>query len=374
MARDDLRNEKLSACDGVQSTACDQVRQEVRDAAAEYVRMTGGGGGGISIGEQDETMILAQGTIDGVLTGKLQGYGNSVVDGVTGAVGAAWTGLKALLGDDAAQAKVEDGAGAAYDYVSDPDNWPYLMGALTPEQREQLAQAYERGDGQAVGKILGEQAANLPIGSGGMGTIKKVGNVVDDAGRSAKSAKELEDEFVPAAEETKSLGKIDGVFETQGLTRNPLDFPDGVKMVRELEKSGLDHDEAVRAARAFIGSGSTPPIATPLDVTDRLVKVVPAGGQPSAGTGYWMRESEFANLQKEPATIANRLGLPPGMQVDQFDVYQITPRQGALAFESRVAPTTVNGIPNATGGATQTIVVNRSQFTLPVKIGTIRTK
>lgn len=85
---------------------------------------------------------------------------------------------------------MKDGAGAAYDYVSDPDNWPYLLGALAPEQREQLAQAYERGDGQAVGKILGEQVANLPIGSGGLGTIKKVGNVVDDAGSSSAAVPE----------------------------------------------------------------------------------------------------------------------------------------------------------------------------------------
>ena len=112
-------------------------------------------------------------------------------------------------------------------------------------------------------------------------------------------------------------------------------------------------------------------MATPLDYSDKLVKVVPAGGQPSATTGYWMRESELTILLTEPASLANKLGLPPGMQVDRYDVFQISPQNGAIAFESKVAPTTVGGIPNTTGGATQAIVVNRSQFSLPVKIDSV---
>ncbi len=101
------------------------------------------------------------------------------------------------------------------------------------------------------------------------------------------------------------------------------------------------------------------------------MKVVPSGGQPSTSTGYWMRESELLALKKNPAEIANKLGLPPGMHVNKFDVYQITPRQGAVVFESKIAPTTVNGIPHTTGGAKQSIVVNRDQFTPPVKTGSI---
>jgi hypothetical protein len=62
------------------------------------------------------------------------------------------------------------------------------------------------------------------------------------------------------------------------------------------------------------------------------------------------------------------------MQVNSFYVYQITPRQGAVVFESTIAPTTVNGVPNTTGGAKQSIVVDRTQFTPPVKIGTIVVK
>lgn len=84
-----------------------------------------------------------------------------------------------------------------------------------------------------------------------------------------------------------------------------------------------------------------------------------------------MKESQLEALKADPANLANKLGLPPGMQVDSFDVFQITPKQGAVVYESKIAPTTVNGLPNTMGGAMQDIVVDRSQFTLPVKTGTI---
>jgi filamentous hemagglutinin len=178
-------------------------------------------------------------------------------------------------------------------------------------------------------------------------------------------------EFTMQADKASLPVKVDGTFETVGLKRDPLTFPDGVKMVQSLQKTGLTLDEAIREARSFINSGATPPVATPLDVTDKLVKVVPAGGQPSTTTGYWMRESELTKLQQDPATMANRLGLPPGMQVDKFDVYQIVPRQGAMTYESTIAPTKVDGVANTTGGAKQTIVLDRTQFTPPVKTGSI---
>ena len=57
---------------------------------------------------------------------------------------------------------------------------------LTPEQTEELATAYERGGGKTVGRQLGEQIANLPIGSGGLGSIKVVGKGVDAASNVGK--------------------------------------------------------------------------------------------------------------------------------------------------------------------------------------------
>jgi hypothetical protein len=62
------------------------------------------------------------------------------------------------------------------------------------------------------------------------------------------------------------------------------------------------------------------------------------------------------------------------MQVESYDVYQITPKHGAVVFESQVAPTKVDGIPNTTGDATQSLVMDRSKFTALVKTDTITIK
>ena len=166
----------------------------------------------------------------------------------------------------------------------------------------------------------------------------------------------------------------DGIFQPLGLNRNPLDFPDGVKMVQQLQETGLSQQEAIDVAASYIHTGSTLPVATPIDITDKLVKVVPAGGAPSSTTGYWIRESELTVLKQDTASLSSKLGLPPGMQVENYDVYQIVPHDGAVVFESKIAPTTVDGIPNTTGGVNQTIVVDRNQFTLPVKIDSIAVK
>ena len=87
-----------------------------------------------------------------------------------------------------------------------------------------------------------------------------------------------------------------------------------------------------------------------------------------------MHESDLAILKQDSASLSSKLGLPPNMQVDSYDVYQIVPHNGAVVFESKIAPTAVDGIPNTTGGVNQTIVVDRNQFTPPVKIDTIAVK
>jgi hypothetical protein len=42
-----------------------------------------------------------------------------------------------------------------------------------------------------------------------------------------------------------------------------------------------------------------------------------------------------------------------------------------MTYESTIAPTKVDGVANTTGGAKQTIVLDRTQFTPPVKTGSI---
>ena len=110
-----------------------------------------------------------------------------VIDSVKATGSLVGTLLRGAFGDEPSQQALKTGAGKTWDYVKNPDNWPYLFGAMTPEQREQLAQAYENGDGKTVGQLLGEQAtnllSNLPSG-GATGTIKLVKAVdkVEDVG------------------------------------------------------------------------------------------------------------------------------------------------------------------------------------------------
>ena len=253
---------------------------------------------------------------------------------------------------------------------------------LAAEGNKRLGTTYSSPDDLVKTGILSVQEGELLKAARADSMVNFLGAVILPSGAKssppASASKNSVNEFVPAPGNTvKATAKapVDGDFETQGLKNiDPMRLPDGVKMVRELEKSGVSTEDAKRIAQGYISSGSTPPVATPLDITDKLVKVVPSGGAPGANSGYWMTESQLKNLQQNPAELSNKLGLPPNMQVSSYDIFEIKPRQGALAFESTIAPTTVNGVPDTVGGAKQMIVVDRNQFTPPVKTGSITTQ
>jgi hypothetical protein len=137
---------------------------------------------------RNHTENLAQDAMGSVRLNTALGYGKAVVDGVADLAKGVWIGLKAITGDSEARQQVRDGTKSGFEYISNPNNLPYLLGMLTPEQTEELAAAYEKGDGKTVGRILGEQFANLPIGGGGLGTIKVVGKGVDAAADAGKLA------------------------------------------------------------------------------------------------------------------------------------------------------------------------------------------
>ncbi len=172
---DKQRNSALAACEGQSSSHCQTLRQDVRVAAADYIRATE-----VQLDlrygqERDEALALARQSMGGMtLSDMVGGYAQATQEGLDALWQGAKTAAQALMGDPQAQAELREGAGQFWDTVQDPQNWPYLLGAMTPQQREELAQAYERGDIKTVGRLTGEQVANLPSG-GGMGSIKKVG-------------------------------------------------------------------------------------------------------------------------------------------------------------------------------------------------------
>lgn len=297
--------------------------------------------------------------------------GNQALDGLKNlSVGA----LRAVTGNIDVEALKNLPAAIAQSVRGAGESLGGALAAKTPEGSELLTQLYGRSDASTTAAIVAATPAALLVTP--VPLVGRAGGA--GGGKVTNAAKNSLDEFVPGQNggTAKSTAKapIDGIFDTQGLNIDPMRLADGVKMVRELEKTGLTHKEAVDQARGFISAGSTPPVAKPLDATDSLVKVVPSGGAPSSSTGYWMSKSEFETLSKDPVAMSSKLGLPPKQQVESFDVFEIKPRQGALVFESAVAPTTVNGKPDMSGGAKQTIVVDRNQFTPPVKTGSISIK
>lgn len=185
---DRQRNQQLAACEGQNTPQCTKAVADVRQAAAEYVRANAMDQGltVVYATEHNETIQLAKSTLgDYTVWNVVKGAADSTVEGIKGLAGAAYTGFKAVTGDEQASAQAKAGLGAAWDFVSEPDNWPQLLGAMSPEQREQLAVAYETGNGKAVASTLGEVLSNLPVG-GGAGTIKKVTTLADMAEDAAR--------------------------------------------------------------------------------------------------------------------------------------------------------------------------------------------
>ncbi len=182
-ALDQQRNQQLQACAEQASASCQGLVVEVRQAAAEYIR----GSSAVIFApqtyfaERQETQALARATMDGYTVWNIgQGFVESVADGVIAMAGAASVGFKAMRGDERAKSDIRKMGDAALAFLSNPDNWPQLLGAMSPEQRLELANAYERGDGAAVAKSLGEVLSNLPV-AGGAGTVKTVGKNVTKA-------------------------------------------------------------------------------------------------------------------------------------------------------------------------------------------------
>jgi hypothetical protein len=111
-------------------------------------------------------------------------------------------------------------------------------------------------------------------------------------------------------------------------------------------------------------------LANPVEIGNRLYKVVPEGRMPGPNSEYWATREEIDALKGlDRDQIANRLGLPlESQQVPRFDVVEIKAMHPTTTFTSKIAPTTQNGWSQA-GGGIQTLVTDRSAFTPPVNTG-----
>jgi LysM repeat protein len=159
-------------------------------------------------------------------------------------------------------------------------------------------------------------------------------------------------------------------FEALGITQSPLSLPEGRQLINALEQAGFDRQAAIGRAQDLLTTGSTVPIATPIDQTDRLFKVVPQGARAPTGSPFYLSESQYRSLLADPANAPGRLGLPASQYANSYDIYVTRPADsGTVVFESTIAPTR-QGSYLQPGGLRQTLVINPAQFTPPALIGT----
>ena len=118
-----------------------------------------------------------------------------------------------------------------------------------------------------------------------------------------------------------------------------------------------------------LGSGKTIPQKVTNQQGAELFKVVKKGGVPSPTTEYWVTKTELDDLISKGSNLESKSGLPLGSMADEYDIYKITANQPAHTYRSIIAPTTQRGYAT-TGGATQTLVLDRSLWSTPVKYNT----
>jgi hypothetical protein len=183
----------LKDCKDSVTPDCQKARQDVRNAAAEYIRNNNSDPFTADLrrtyqDEKNETIGLALGTLDGKAVGAVQGIASSLVDSAAAFGKLVMNVSGSAFGDKQSQLDLREGAGATWDFVKDINNWPQLLGAMSLQDREKLATAYEKGDGKTVGQILGEQALNLPIIGAGSGVVRNISKVDKGKGPSTSAA------------------------------------------------------------------------------------------------------------------------------------------------------------------------------------------
>ncbi|WP_409028194.1 hypothetical protein OX462_08705 [Janthinobacterium sp. SUN098] len=166
-------------------------------------------------------------------------------------------------------------------------------------------------------------------------------------------------------------------FRTAGLPREAidsyLDSGPGQQFLRELRTADPAASADTLYARAVeqLASGSTLPDLQPMAAA--LVKIVPHGQNVSPYSPYFTTSAQLQLASGRCATLADCFGLPLKSEAPLYDVYQIMPKGTVNVFVSQVAPTEeLGGLVRRKGGAQQYLLPNRSLWSAPVLIGTIK--
>jgi filamentous hemagglutinin len=220
---------------------------------------------------------------------------------------------------------------------------------------------------------LSSEAASYAEFALGVGAAAKAGSMVNTltATQAANSA--------AAKLSYEDIAK----FGAKGLNVTPdvMQTPQAKALIAEYRAAGVDARDATDYAFGVLQTGNTLPTVRTVAANEELIKVVPKSAMADDGVSkfspYFMTRSEYDSLSKlSPSEIGQRLGLPAEQNIRGtllgFEAYSITPKPGTApkVFTSTVAPVE-QGAYTARGGAQQTIVPNRSQWTEPKSIGSI---
>ena len=166
-------------------------------------------------------------------------------------------------------------------------------------------------------------------------------------------------------------------FKTAGLQREVIDpyleSGPGQQLLRELHAADPAAPAETIYARAVeqLASGSTLPDLQAMSAA--LVKIVPHGQNVSAYSPYFTTSVQLQLASSRCATLADCFGLPLKSEAPLYDVYQIMPKGTVNVFVIQVAPTQeLGGLVRRKGGAQQYLLPNRSLWSAPVLIGTIK--
>jgi uncharacterized Zn-binding protein involved in type VI secretion len=160
-------------------------------------------------------------------------------------------------------------------------------------------------------------------------------------------------------------------YKTHGITADPMKSPEGRRLVKQFEEQGMSERTAIKEARELIKTGSSMPVANPIEVGDKLFKIIPEGSSVGPNSAFWATETELGKLKGLTYNqIAERLGLPlTSQQGAKFQVMEIAAFRNGTSFTSVIAPTTeigANGMLwSQRGGGLQTLLTDRSIFTQP---------
>lgn len=161
---------------------------------------------------------------------------------------------------------------------------------------------------------------------------------------------------------------FEGFTTINGLTIDDIPASTYNEMYSELSaRTTWNSQQKINKITEVLASGTNQPQKVIYQPGAELFKVVKKGSVPSNTTEYWFTQTELDMLTANGSNFENKAGLPLGSMAEEYDIYKITAIEQTITYTSTIAPTNQRGY-QTSGGAVQTIVLNRAAWTNPTKV------